>query len=366
MLSPEKILTFVGIFFMAKILVTGGCGFIGSHTLVDLIENGYEVISADNNSRSNAAILDGVEAITGKKIKNYKIDLCNFDDTYAVFQENDDITGIIHFAAYKAVGESVEKPLMYFQNNLESLVNVLKCVQEFNVPYFVFSSSCTVYGSPDQIPVTEQTPMKPAESAYGFTKQMGEQIITEFAKSADTQCILLRYFNPAGSHPSSIIGEMPLGRPQNLVPAITQTAIGRLPKMMVFGTDYPTRDGSCVRDFIHVCDLAHAHTLAIRFLEEAKNESNVEIFNLGTGNGVTVLEAIHAFEKVSGTKLNYEAGPRRPGDIMAIYANNDLATKKLGWVPKFSLEDMMLTAWKWELRLKQELTVFGNNPPSLN
>ncbi len=351
---------------MSKILVTGGCGFIGSHTLVDLIENGYEVISADNNSRSNAAILDGVEMITGKKIKNYKIDLCNFDDTYAVFQENDDISGIIHFAAYKAVGESVENPLLYFQNNLESLVNVLKCVQEFKIPYFVFSSSCTVYGSPDQIPVTEQTPMKPAESAYGFTKQMGEQIINEFARTADTKCILLRYFNPAGSHPSAIIGEMPLGKPQNLVPAITQTAIGRIPKMHVHGTDYPTRDGSCVRDYIHICDLAHAHTLSIKFLEEGKSQSKVEVFNLGTGDGVTVLEAIEAFEKVSGVKLNYEKGPRRPGDVVAIYANCDMAKDRLGWVPKFSLEDMMLTAWKWEQRLKHDVTVFGSQPPSLN
>jgi UDP-glucose 4-epimerase len=344
---------------MAKILVTGGCGYIGSHTIVDLIENGYEPISVDNNSRSNPNILQGIESITGKKIKNYKVDLCNFDDTFAIFQENTDIEGIIHFAAYKAVGESVENPLLYFENNLSSLINLLKCVQEFQTPHFVFSSSCTVYGNPDEIPVTERTPPKPAESAYGYTKQMGEQIVNEFSKSSGTQSILLRYFNPAGAHPSSIIGEMPIGRPENLVPAITQTAIGRIPKMYVHGNDYPTRDGSCVRDYVHVSDLAHAHTLALKYLQDEKNAGLCEVFNLGSGNGVTVLEAIHAFEKVSGVKLNYEIGPRRPGDVVAVYANNDLAKKVLGWQPKYSLDEMMATAWKWELRLKADETVFG-------
>ena len=351
---------------MSKILVTGGCGYIGSHTIVDLIEHGYDVISVDNNSRSNPTILKGVELITGKKIKNYKVDLCNFDDTFAIFQENEDISGIIHFAAYKAVGESVEKPLLYFENNISSLINLLKCVQEFHIPHFVFSSSCTVYGNPDEIPVTESTPPKAAESPYGYTKQMSEQIINEFSKSAGTQCILLRYFNPAGAHPSSVIGEMPLGKPQNLVPAITQTAIGRLQKMSVYGTDYPTRDGSCIRDYIHVCDLANAHTLSLQYLEEGRNGKLCEVFNLGTGNGVTVLEAIHAFEKVSGTKLNYELSPRRAGDVIAIYANKDLAEKKLGWIPKFSLEEIMSTAWKWEVRLKADETVFTSQSGELN
>ena len=351
---------------MAKILVTGGCGYIGSHTLVDLIENGYDVISVDNNSRSNPNILKGIEQITGKKVKNYKVDLCNFDDTFAIFQENDDITGIIHFAAYKAVGESVENPLLYFENNLTSLINLLKCVQEFHIPHFVFSSSCTVYGNPDQIPVTESTPPKPAESPYGYTKQMSEQIINEFAKSSGTHHILLRYFNPAGAHPSAIIGEMPVGKPQNLVPAITQTAVGRIEKMYVYGNDYSTRDGSCVRDFIHVCDLANAHTLSLKYLEEGRNKGLCEVFNLGTGNGVTVLEAIHAFEKMSGLSLNYEIGARRPGDVIAIYANNDLARKVLGWEPKFSLEDMMSTAWKWEQRLKADETVFSSQAGELN
>lgn len=351
---------------MGTILVTGGSGYIGSHTIVDLIENGHRVISVDNNSRSNPAMLEGVERITGKKVKNYKVDLCNFDDTFAIFQENEDITGIVHFAAYKAVGESVEKPLMYFENNLVSLINLLKCVQEFKVPFFVFSSSCTVYGNPDHIPVTEETPPKPAESPYGYTKQMGEQIINEFAKSSLTQCILLRYFNPVGAHPSIHIGEMPIGKPQNLVPAITQTAIGRLPKMTVHGNDYDTRDGSCIRDFIHVSDIAHAHTLALEYLEQDKASSLCEVFNLGTGNGVTVLEAIRSFEKVSDVKLNYEIGPRRAGDVVAIYANNDLARKKLDWEPRFSLDEMMLTAWQWEQRLSADNTIFSGKPLELN
>jgi len=352
--------------YMAKILVTGGCGFIGSHTIVDLVENGYEVISVDNNSRSNPNILLGVEKITGKKVKNYKVDLCNFDDTFAIFQENTDITGIIHFAAYKAVGESVAQPLLYFENNLVSLINLLKCVQEFNIPHFVFSSSCTVYGEPDEIPVTEKTTPKPAESPYGYTKQMSEQIINEFAKAAKTKNILLRYFNPAGAHPSGIIGEMPLGKPQNLVPAITQTAIGRIEKMHVFGNDYPTRDGSNMRDYIHVCDLAHAHTLSLQYLESGKQQELCKVFNLGTGSGITVLEAIHAFEKTSGSKLNYEIGPRRPGDVVAIYANNDLAREELGWQPQYSLEDIMSTAWKWEQRLKADETVFSSQYGELN
>jgi UDP-glucose 4-epimerase len=350
---------------MATILVTGGCGYIGSHTVVDLIENGYDVISVDNNSKSNPGIFNGIEAITGKKVKNYKVDLCNFDDTFAIFQEND-IKGIIHFAAYKSVGESVQKPLMYFENNLNSLINLLKCVQEFGTPYFVFSSSCTVYGNPDHIPVTETTPPKPAESPYGYTKQMGEQIINEFSKSTGTHSILLRYFNPVGSHPSIKIGEMPVGKPENLVPAITQTAIGKLPKMYVHGTDYDTRDGSCLRDYIHVCDIASAHTLAIKYLEKGKNNGLCEVFNLGSGEGVTVLEAIKAFEKVSGVKLNYELGPRRTGDVIAIYANNDLAKKLLAWEPKFSLDDMMRTAWEWEQRLKADDTIFNGQPAQLN
>ena len=351
---------------MVKILVTGGCGYIGSHTVVDLIENGYDVVSVDNNSRSHASMLERVEKITGQKIKNYKVDLCNFDDTFAIFQENTDIQGVIHFAAYKAVGESVEQPLLYFENNLFSLINLLKCVQDFEIPWFVFSSSCTVYGTPDTSPVTEATPPKPAESPYGYTKQMGEQIVNEFAKSSATKCILLRYFNPVGAHPSAIIGEMPVGKPQNLFPAITQTAIGKLPGMIVYGDDYNTRDGSCVRDFIHVCDIAHAHTLSLDYVAEGKNKSTCEVFNLGSGNGVTVLEAIQAFERVNNVKLNYTIGPRRSGDVISIYASNDLARNALGWEPKYSLDDMVATAWKWEQRLKADEKVFSGKPGELN
>ncbi|HEY4109935.1 UDP-glucose 4-epimerase GalE [Puia sp.] len=352
---------------MEKILVTGGCGYIGSHTIVDLIANGFEVICVDNNVRSSPRILEGVEKITGKKIKNYKVDLCNYDDTCAIFQENANIAGIVHFAAYKAVGESVEQPLMYFENNLVSLINLLKVAQEFEVPHFVFSSSCTVYGNPDSIPVTELSPPKPAESPYGYTKQMGEQIINEFCKSATrTKSILLRYFNPVGAHPSILIGEMPIGKPANLVPAITQTAIGKLPSMTVFGDDYPTRDGSCIRDFIHVSDIAHAHTLAIQYMIDKKNINRAEVFNLGTGNGVTVLEAIKAFEKVSGVNLNYQIGPRRPGDVIAIYANNDLARRMLGWTTGYNLEDMLSTAWKWEQKLKADEKFYNGKFSSFN
>lgn len=347
---------------MAKILVTGGCGYIGSHTLTDLIENGYDVISIDDNSRSYAFVLNGIEKITGRKVHNYKVDLKNFEETRAVFQENPDISGIIHFAAYKAVGESVEEPVLYYENNMFGLINLLKCVQEFAVPNFVFSSSCTVYGNPDTIPVTEQSPTKKAESPYGATKQMGERMLEDFAAvSKDTSVILLRYFNPVGAHPSATIGEMPLGKPQNLVPVITQTAIGKLSKMRVYGNDYNTRDGSCVRDYIHVCDISHAHTLAVRYLENKKNRTRCGIFNLGTGNGVTVLEAIHTFEKVSGLKLNYEIGPRRAGDVIAIYANNNLAVTELGWELQYDLEDMMRTAWIWEQKLKEETTKAKNN-----
>jgi UDP-glucose 4-epimerase len=351
---------------MKKILVTGGCGYIGSHTLLDLIGHGLEVISVDNNSRSNTRLLQGVEKITGRKIKNYKVDLCDFDDTHAIFAENDDIAGVIHFAAYKAVGESVERPLLYYHNNLTSLINLLRCVEEYKVPYFVFSSSCTVYGNPDSIPVTEETPQKPAESPYGSTKQMGESIIREFAKKSNTQCILLRYFNPAGAHPSALIGELPIDRPQALTPVITQVAVGKIPNMTVNGNDYPTRDGSCLRDFIHVCDLAHAHTLAIQFLINRKNKTGCEIFNLGTGSGITVLEAIRAFEQVNNLKLNYTIGPRRPGDVVAIYANKDKAEQELGWKPKFTLNDIMETAWKWEKQLQEDETLFTQQNSRLN
>ena len=346
---------------MATILVTGGCGFIGSHTLVDLLENGFDVISIDDLSRSSEYALAGIEKITGKKVKNYKVDLKNFDETLAVFQENDSIAGIIHFAAYKAVGESVEESLLYYENNLFSLINLLKCAAEFDVPHFVFSSSCTVYGSPASIPVTESTPMQPAESPYGATKQMGETIVRDMFSNNGGAAILLRYFNPVGAHPSALIGETPLGKPQNLVPAITQTAIGKLPSMKVFGNDYPTRDGSCIRDYIHVCDIAHAHTLALQYLQANKYTENCEVFNLGTGNGITVLEAIRTFEEVSGRSLAYSMAARRPGDVMAIYANNEKAVQQLGWSIRYNLQEMMRTAWNWELAIKETEEKVKNN-----
>ena len=336
---------------MQTILVTGGCGYIGAHTLVDLIENGFEVISADNLSRASENSLLGVEKITGKKIKNYSFDLTHKNETEIIFKENPNITGIIHFAAYKAVGESVEKPLDYYDNNIGSLVTLLQMAVQYKVKHFIFSSSCTVYGNPDSIPVTENTPLQMAASPYGATKQMGETIVRDASNAYPLSTILLRYFNPVGAHPSTAIGELPIGRPQNLVPAITQTAIGKLPAMQVHGNDYDTRDGSCIRDYIHVCDIAHAHTLALQFSIKNNTEKSCEVFNLGTGNGITVLEAIHAFEKVSGVKLNYEIGPRRTGDIVSIYANNDKAVKQLGWNCKYGLDEMMQTAWQWEQSL---------------
>lgn len=337
---------------MSKVLVTGGCGYIGAHTIVDLIDHGFEVISVDNNSKSTTLLLKGIERITGKKIKNYKVDLCIFDDTHAVFQENRDITGIIHFAAFKTVPESVEKPLVYFENNINSLINILKCVQEFKVPYFVFSSSCSIYGNTKDLPVVETTPPGEVQSPYARTKQIGEMIIEDYSKVNSTQSILLRYFNPVGAHPTAMIGELPLGMPDNLVPVITQTAIGKIKEMKVWGMDYDTRDGSCIRDYIHVMDIANAHTRALQYLISQRSASKLEIFNLGTGNGVTVLEIIKAFEKVSGVKLNYSVGPRREGDVVAIYADNSKARNRLGWIPKTDIDEMMRTAWKWELALK--------------
>ena len=333
---------------MAKILVTGGSGYIGSNTIVDLVENGYEVISIDNFSRGHASLMSGIAAILGKPVKNYAIDLCNMEDTRAVFQENPDIEGIIHFAAYKSVPESVMHPILYFRNNLDSLLNVLQCAKEYGVRHFVFSSSCSVYGNAEHLPVTESTPLQPAESPYARTKQMGEEICSDFVKAnPGTKIILLRYFNPVGAHPSALIGEYNK-KPENLVPVITQTAIGKRDEMTVFGKDYPTRDGSCIRDYIHVSDIAHAHTLAVGKSLKGLLEHPCEIFNLGTGQGVTVLELIKAFEEESGRALNYTVGERREGDVIAIYANNEKARYLLEWKPQFGVKDMMATAWKWE------------------
>lgn len=335
---------------MPTILVTGGCGYIGSHTIVDLVTHGYDVVSIDNHSRSTGELLDGVNRITGKKIVNHTIDLCDLEAVRAVFRQHR-FDGIIHFAAFKSVDESVREPLLYYRNNFESQINLMSCTREFKIPFFVFSSSCSVYGNADSIPVTESTPLKKAESPYGMTKQVGEEMLEAFSRVSETQFILLRYFNPVGAHPSAEIGEVPFGRPSNLIPAITQFAVGKLPQLKVFGTDYDTRDGSCIRDFVHVCDIARAHTLAFEYLVNRRNQSSCEIYNLGTGNGVTVLEAIAAFEKISEKKLNYELAPRRPGDVVAVYANNDKARTNLGWNPAYGLDQMMETAWNWELAM---------------
>ena len=336
---------------MSKILVTGGCGYIGSHTIVDLANNGYEVISIDNLSRGFEQTIGRVGMILGKKIQNYKIDLCNLDDVMAVFQEHDDIEGIIHFAAYKSVPESVNKPLEYFNNNMTSLLNVLTCAKQFEVKNIVFSSSCSVYGNADVLPVTEATPRKEPESPYARTKQMGEDICADFVKAyPEFKVILLRYFNPVGAHESGLIGELNKV-PENLVPIVTQTAIGKRKEMTVFGNDYDTKDGSCVRDYIHVMDIAHAHTLAVQKSLSDALDSHCELFNLGTGNGITVLELIEAFEKVSGVKLNYNLGPRRAGDVIKVYANNEKAKTQLGWDPQYTIDQMMKTAWNWEQQL---------------
>jgi UDP-glucose 4-epimerase len=339
---------------MKKILVTGGCGYIGGHTIVDLVQNGFEVISVDDLSNGTLRMHQGIEKIVGHQVKNYKVDLCNLEDTEAIFIENPDIAGIIHFAAYKSVPESVQEPLKYFRNNLNALINILQCAGEYNIQHFVFSSSCSVYGNPSKLPVEETAPLVEPESPYARTKQMGESICIDFAKqAADFNVTLLRYFNPVGAHPSAMIGELQ-EKPENLVPVITQTAIGKRSEMEVWGADYSTRDGSCVRDYIHVMDIANAHTKALLYTMSGQNTEQCEVFNLGSGNGVTVLELIKAFEKVSGEKLNYRIGPRRPGDVVEVYANNSKARALLDWDIKYGLDEMMDTAWRWEQTIKRE------------
>ncbi|MBK8472234.1 MAG: UDP-glucose 4-epimerase GalE [Sphingobacteriales bacterium] len=337
----------------SKILVTGGCGYIGAHTIVDLIENGYDVISVDNLSRATTQLLAGIADITSVQVKNYAIDLCIAKDIATLFAQHPDISGIIHFAAYKSVPESVAQPLSYYHNNLASLINLLQMVQQYEVPYFVFSSSCSVYGNTQQLPVTEDTPLPRAESPYGNTKQIGEEIIRDFSHThSGSRHALLRYFNPVGAHPTALIGEIqPI--PQNLVPYITQTAIGKRPQLTVFGNDYDTRDGICLRDYIHVCDIAHAHTLALRYLAQSTADNRCEVFNLGSGTGNTVLEAIAAFERVAQMPLPYVIGARREGDAAAVYADNQKARALLGWQPRYDLDDMMRTAWIWEQRNTQ-------------
>ncbi len=332
-----------------KILVTGGCGYIGSHTIIDLLDEGYEVFSIDNYSNSSPETLDQIEAVTHHRIRNYDVDLRDKEKLFEVLKKEGPIAGIIHFAALKAVGESVEKPLEYYDNNINSLINILEVQRKFDIKVQIFSSSCSIYGNADELPVTETTPVKEAESPYARTKQISEDIIRDFSVAEDQyQFVLLRYFNPAGAHESGLIGESPINPPANLVPVITETAYGIRDKMTVFGTDYDTRDGSCVRDYIHVMDLARAHTLSLKFLLEGKTTNPVEVFNVGTGNGVTVLEAISAFEKSTGVKLNYTIGDRRPGDVVAVYADNKKAQNILGWNPGRSINEILKTAWTWE------------------
>jgi len=353
---------YILLLFMSKnkILVTGGCGYIGSHTIIEMLTQAecrpaecrptdFEVVSIDSFVNSSVNTLDRIKQITGSSIKNYEIDLCDLEKVEKVFEENPDFVGVIHFAALKSVPDSVVQPLRYYHNNINSLLNLLKCCAKYEVNNFIFSSSCSVYGNVASLPVNEQTPLSIAESPYAYTKQIGENIIKDFIKNQpQTKAIALRYFNPVGAHTSGLIGENPINKPTSLVPIITQTAIGIIKEMTVFGEDYDTRDGSCVRDYIHVTDIAQAHIKALCYLIEAKNEANYEVINLGTGNGVTVLEAIHAFEKVSGVKLNYKIVGRREGDVAAIYSDTTVSEQKLAWKTQIGIEEMMASAWKWQ------------------
>lgn len=338
-----------------KILVTGGTGYIGSHTAVELINAGFDVVIIDNLSNSTADSLDGIEAITGVRPAFVKGDCTDMATLRKLFNDYPGIKGIINFAASKAVGESVEKPLLYYRNNLNTLINLLELMPEYGVKGFVFSSSCTVYGEPDENPVTEKSPIKKATSPYGNTKQISEEIITDTVNAgAPWNAIILRYFNPVGAHPSALIGELPNGVPQNLIPYLTQTAIGIRKELSVFGNDYPTPDGSCIRDFINVVDLAKAHVVAVRRLVEEKTLEPVEIFNLGTGNGVSVLELINTFEAATGVKVPYKIVGRRQGDIIQVWAEPTRANTVLGWKADTPLADTMLSAWKWQQHLREK------------
>lgn len=335
-----------------KIVVTGGLGFIGSHTVVELQNEGFEVIAIDNLSNSSIEVLDGIERITGKKPIFENIDLREKTAVQNFFKKYSDVSGVIHFAASKAVGESVENPLLYYENNVNALVYLLQELQQKPEAQFIFSSSCTVYGQAEIMPITENASVQPAASPYGNTKQIGEEIIHDIAKVTNINSILLRYFNPIGAHPSAEIGELPLGVPQNLVPFITQTAIGLREQLSVFGDDYPTSDGTAIRDYIHVVDLAKAHVVALQRLINKQNIEKVETFNLGTGTGSSVLEVIASFEKVSGQKLNYKIVGRRDGDITSAYANTDKANNILGWKAASSLDESLASAWKWEQKIR--------------
>jgi UDP-glucose 4-epimerase len=335
-----------------KILVTGGLGFIGSHTVVELQNEGFEVVAIDNLSNSSLEVLDGIEKITGKKPIFEQLDLREKTAVQNFFKKYEDISGVIHFAASKAVGESVENPLLYYENNINTLVYILQELQKKDTANFIFSSSCTVYGQAEKMPITEDASIQPAISPYGNTKQIGEEIITEVCNVSKINSILLRYFNPIGAHPSAEIGELPIGIPQNLVPFITQTGFGLRKELSVYGDDYPTPDGTCIRDYIHVVDLAKAHVIALQRLLNKKNIEKVETFNLGTGTGSSVLEVINAFEKVSNQKLPYKIVARREGDVISAYANTDKANTVLGWKAQSTLEESLSSAWKWEKKIR--------------
>ncbi|MCK0155799.1 UDP-glucose 4-epimerase GalE [Cellulophaga sp. F20128] len=337
-----------------KILVTGGLGFIGSHTVVELQHEGFDVVIIDDLSNSSEKVMDGIVAITGKKPVFEKFDLKEKTKVQDFFKRHQDIAGVIHFAASKAVGESVEKPLLYYENNIGTLVYLLQELSNLEKSSFIFSSSCTVYGQADKMPITESAPVKEAESPYGNTKQMGEEIIRDTCKVVPSlKAIALRYFNPMGAHPSAEIGELPIGVPQNLMPYITQTGMGIREELSVFGGDYPTEDGTCIRDYIHVVDLAKAHVVALQRLLNNTNEDNYDVFNVGTGTGSSVLEAIKSFERVSGKKLNYKIVDRRPGDITSAYADTTKANTVLGWKAKSTLDEAMQSAWDWEQKIRK-------------
>ena len=337
------------------ILVTGGTGYIGSHTVVELMNEGFDVIIIDNLSNSDKSVLDGIAEITGRRPYFEQFDICDKDKLDNFFKVYKKLDAIIHFAAYKAVGESVDKPLMYYQNNLESLMNLLSGMINYNVPHIVFSSSCTVYGEPDELPVTEQAPIKIASSPYANTKQISEEIIKDtISVNSQLKAIALRYFNPIGAHSSALIGELPIGIPNNLVPFITQTAIGISDELKVFGDDYNTPDGSAIRDYINVVDLAKAHVVSVKRMMEDKCKSNLEFFNLGTGKGSSVLEIVNAFEKVTGKKLKYKIVGRRTGDTESVYADTKFANEELGWKAEIGLEETLLTAWNWEKYIRNK------------
>lgn len=339
---------------MKKILVTGGTGYIGSHTVVELQNSGYEVVIVDNLSNSRADVVDSIAEVSGIRPAFEQADCVDINAMRRVFDKYGNIEAIIHFAASKAVGESVQKPLLYYRNNIVSLINLLELMPEFGVKGIVFSSSCTVYGEPDVLPVTEDAPIKPATSPYGNTKQINEEIIRDAVKANPAySAILLRYFNPIGAHPSALLGELPNGVPQNLVPYITQTAIGIREQLSVFGNDYNTPDGSCIRDYINVVDLAKAHVIAIDRILERKQKEQVEVFNIGTGRGLSVLELVTMFEKATGVKLNYKIVGRREGDIEKVWANPERANRELGWKAGTPVEDTLLSAWKWQLKLRE-------------